>query len=192
MFFPCSYATHSRSTENIFANVRLSAVTFMIACYRRTGLTYHERLCWCRRRKYIFFNADRRKVCHLHNFKSISFSCPWQRWSVDSAAVSIFVVILVELTNTVFVFVNSTNITTNFETAVLYMQMMHALFFCLTRHWILLVKVAQDFHYLYIEDTSAVVAWSEAGIGVQLSSPLFAQLINPSHTNALSTCTTPL
>ena len=37
--------------------------------------------------------------------------------SVDSTAVSIFVVILVELTNTVFV--NSTNITTNFETAAL-------------------------------------------------------------------------
>ena len=36
---------------------------------------------------------------------------------VDSAAVSIFVVILVELTNTVFV--NSTNITTNIETAAL-------------------------------------------------------------------------
>ena len=36
---------------------------------------------------------------------------------LDSAAVSIFLVILVELTNTVFV--NSTNITTNIETAVL-------------------------------------------------------------------------
>ena len=36
---------------------------------------------------------------------------------LDSAAVSIFVVILVELTNTVFV--NSTNISTNIETAVL-------------------------------------------------------------------------
>ena len=36
---------------------------------------------------------------------------------VDSAAVSIFVVILVELTNTAFV--NSTNTTTNVETAVL-------------------------------------------------------------------------
>ena len=36
---------------------------------------------------------------------------------LDSAAVSIFVVILVYLTNTVFV--NSTNITTNIETAVL-------------------------------------------------------------------------
>ena len=36
---------------------------------------------------------------------------------VDSTAVSIFVVILVELTNTAFV--NSTNTTTNFETAVL-------------------------------------------------------------------------
>ena len=36
---------------------------------------------------------------------------------IDSAAVSIFVVILVELTNTVFV--NSTNITTNIKTAVL-------------------------------------------------------------------------
>ena len=35
---------------------------------------------------------------------------------IDSAAVSIFLVILVELTNTVFV--NSTNITTNIETAV--------------------------------------------------------------------------
>ena len=36
---------------------------------------------------------------------------------LNSAAVSIFVVILVKLTNTVFV--NSTNITTNIETAVL-------------------------------------------------------------------------
>ena len=36
---------------------------------------------------------------------------------VDIAAVSIFVVILVELTNTVFV--NSTTITTNIETAAL-------------------------------------------------------------------------
>ena len=40
--------------------------------------------------------------------------------TLDSAAVSIFVVILVELTNTVFV--NSTNITTNIETAVLSTQ----------------------------------------------------------------------
>ena len=39
----------------------------------------------------------------------------WGR--LDSAAVSIFLVILVELTNTVFV--NSTNITTNIETAAL-------------------------------------------------------------------------
>ena len=38
----------------------------------------------------------------------------------DSAAVSIFVDMLVELTNTVVsVFVNSTNITTNIETAAL-------------------------------------------------------------------------
>ena len=36
---------------------------------------------------------------------------------IDSTAVSIFVVVLVELTNTVFV--NSTNITTNIETAAL-------------------------------------------------------------------------
>ena len=36
---------------------------------------------------------------------------------VDNTAVSIFVVILVELTNTVFV--NSTNITTNIETVAL-------------------------------------------------------------------------
>ena len=52
-----------------------------------------------------------------------------QKFGVDSAAVSIFVVMLVELTNTVFVnstnittnaiFVNSTNITTNIETAAL-------------------------------------------------------------------------
>ena len=40
-----------------------------------------------------------------------------QKFGVDSAAVSIFVVMLVELTNTVFV--NSTNITTNIETAAL-------------------------------------------------------------------------
>ena len=37
---------------------------------------------------------------------------------LDSAAVSIFVVILVELTNTVFT--NSTNISTDIETALLY------------------------------------------------------------------------
>ena len=36
---------------------------------------------------------------------------------IDSAAVSLSIVILVELTNTVFV--NSTNISTNIETAVL-------------------------------------------------------------------------
>ena len=75
-FFPYSYATHSRSTENIFANVRLSAVTFMIACYRRTGLTYQERFVGIAGGNIFFSNADRRKVCHLHNFKSISFSCP--------------------------------------------------------------------------------------------------------------------
>ena len=39
--------------------------------------------------------------------------------SVDSTAVLIFVDILVELTNKNTVFVNSTNITTNIETAVL-------------------------------------------------------------------------
>ena len=39
---------------------------------------------------------------------------------VDSTAVTIFVVMLVELTNTVFV--NSTNITTNIETAALSTQ----------------------------------------------------------------------
>ena len=45
-----------------------------------------------------------------------------ENWCVDSAAVSIFVVILVELTNTdTTVFVNSTNISTNIETAVLSM-----------------------------------------------------------------------
>ena len=38
-------------------------------------------------------------------------------WKIDSTAVSIFVVILIESTNSVFV--NSTNITTNIETAVL-------------------------------------------------------------------------
>ena len=39
------------------------------------------------------------------------------RKNLDSAAVSIFVVMLVKSTNTVFV--NSTNITTNIETAAL-------------------------------------------------------------------------
>ena len=42
---------------------------------------------------------------------------PAVTYSVDSTAVSMFVVILVELTNTVFV--NSTNNTTNIETAAL-------------------------------------------------------------------------
>ena len=41
----------------------------------------------------------------------------YSKESLDSTAVSIFVVILVELTNTVFF--NSTNISTNLETAVL-------------------------------------------------------------------------
>ena len=45
---------------------------------------------------------------------------------LDSAAVSVFVVILVELTNTVFV--NSTNITTNIETAVLSAPVAHGPF----------------------------------------------------------------
>ena len=40
-------------------------------------------------------------------------------FSIDDTAVSIFVDILVELTNTNTVFVNSTNITTNIETAAL-------------------------------------------------------------------------
>ena len=43
---------------------------------------------------------------------------------VDSTAVTRFVVMLVELTNTVFV--NSTNITTNIETAVLSKFSSHA------------------------------------------------------------------
>ena len=42
---------------------------------------------------------------------------PRFRFRLDSTAISIFVVILVELTNTVFA--NSTNITTNIETAAL-------------------------------------------------------------------------
>ena len=42
---------------------------------------------------------------------------PAMTYSVDSTAATIFVVALVELTNTVFV--NSTSITTNIETAVL-------------------------------------------------------------------------
>ena len=44
-----------------------------------------------------------------------------KNWCIDSAAVSIFVVIMVELTNTVFV--NLTNITTNIETAALSMPL---------------------------------------------------------------------
>ena len=43
---------------------------------------------------------------------------------LDSTAVSIFVVILVQLTNTVFV--NSINVTTNIETAVL--SIFHSVF----------------------------------------------------------------
>ena len=43
----------------------------------------------------------------------------YPRIGLDSAAISIFVVILVELTNTNIVFVNSTNLSTNIETAVL-------------------------------------------------------------------------
>ena len=39
------------------------------------------------------------------------------KFNIDNTALSIFVVILVELTNTVFF--NSTNITTNIETAAL-------------------------------------------------------------------------
>ena len=42
--------------------------------------------------------------------------------SVDSTAVSIFVDILVELTNKNTVFVNSTNITSNIEKAALFRQ----------------------------------------------------------------------
>ena len=41
----------------------------------------------------------------------------YRHYDIDSTVVTIFVVILVELTNTVFV--NSTNITTNIETTVL-------------------------------------------------------------------------
>ena len=44
---------------------------------------------------------------------------------MDSTAVSIFVVIFVELTNTVFL--HSTNITTNIETSVLSTQVMEDL-----------------------------------------------------------------
>ena len=54
------------------------------------------------------------QVSHLVG-KFILF--PLVRLRLDRTAVSIFVVMLVELTNTVFV--NSTNITTNIETAVL-------------------------------------------------------------------------
>ena len=58
---------------------------------------------------------------HTHFFTfTFASSCdqsPLCPITLDSTAVSIFVVILVELTNTVFV--NSTNITTNIETAVL-------------------------------------------------------------------------
>ena len=45
------------------------------------------------------------------------FQVAYLQWRLDSATVSIFVVILIKLTNTVFD--NSTNITTNIETAVL-------------------------------------------------------------------------
>ena len=51
---------------------------------------------------------------------------------VDSTAVSVFVVIVVELTNTVFV--NSTNINTNIETAKLSTVVLK-LFFCEYDWW---------------------------------------------------------
>ena len=52
---------------------------------------------------------------HLMNVLFIVYIFSWT--VIDSTAVLLFVYILVELTNTVFVFVNSTNITTNIETA---------------------------------------------------------------------------
>ena len=56
---------------------------------------------------------------HHHSFSTISQTIQRdaKATGVDSTAVSIFFVILIELINTVFV--NSTNITTNIETATL-------------------------------------------------------------------------
>ena len=66
-------------------------------------------------------------MCNTSNCQPMPHICGWSlkhktiskntEWKIDSTAVSIFVVILIELTNTIFV--NSTNITTNIETAVL-------------------------------------------------------------------------
>ena len=56
------------------------------------------------------------------------FQVAYLQWRLDSAAVSIFVVILIKLTNTVFD--NSTNITTNIETAVLSSE--HLQYWCIS------------------------------------------------------------
>ena len=81
-------------------------------CKRRTSRTSPGRSCRC---------CTRSSPLPSHSPPAgwtALYNCPTR---LDSAAVSVFVVILVELTNTVFVFVfiNSTNITTNIETAVL-------------------------------------------------------------------------
>ena len=63
------------------------------------------------------FTSSRGVILQTKPFSENKSASLWIPSPVDSAAVSIFVVILVELTNTVFV--NSTNITTNIETAAL-------------------------------------------------------------------------
>ena len=60
-------------------------------------------------------DSDKKNTLSFALLYSLLSYLEWAR--LGSAAVSIFVVILVELTNTVFV--NSNNITTNIETAVL-------------------------------------------------------------------------
>ena len=64
---------HLEKTENIFANVRLSAVTFMIACYRRTGLTYQERFVGIAGGNIFFSNADRKKFVISIILKVLAF-----------------------------------------------------------------------------------------------------------------------
>ena len=63
--------------------------------------------------------VDKRSLCELKHSIGLEYSMP------DSTAVSVFVDILVDLTNTVFV--KLTNIFTNIETAVLSTQCVGAL-----------------------------------------------------------------
>ena len=77
----------------------------------------HESLQRFPHKNKVYFKCQRIKQGPLQGQAVFQSQDAGGHHNLDSAAVSIFVVILVELTNTVFV--NSTNITTNIETAML-------------------------------------------------------------------------